>query len=428
MKKIIAFAVGSAFLFSCHSKQQPIVPAAFTDSLLSHYNAAAAISANEQDIAFWKKRIQPNTPDYTNTSRYAAALMARFQLLGDIADVQAADSVLLKQVKDFNGKEAASYLSLVPHAILQHQFVKADSLLSIAKNIGLKNYESFATSFDVDFELGRITLAELDLKNIKDLKDFGFQFRTSKMMHYTGNLDASISAMKEAAALGASVPVLQQSALSNLGDLYIHSGALQKAADCFTQCIKTNAADLHSLMGLGWIALVKDHNDSLAERIFRFVSTKTKSPEPLFKLIAVAQQRGDSVLELQYAKAFEQAVTGSRYGNMYNKYLIQLYTGILNAPAKAVAIAQRELYNRNTPQTNAWYAWSLAKNNEAAKAAAVYEEKVSGKPLEGLELYWMGKLMQQLNKGYNAKQFFEEAIKNKYDLSPAVVKDITTVL
>jgi hypothetical protein len=144
----------------------------------------------------------------------------------------------------------------------------------------------------------------------------------------------------------------------------------------------------------------------------------------LFKLIAVAEQRGDTALQMKYAKAFAQKVLNPAYGNMYNKYLIQLYTGILQQPAKAEAIAQRELINRNTPQTQAWYAWSLLCNHKENEAYAVFQKSISGKPLEGLELFWMGKLMQSVNKGYNAKQFFKEAEKNRFDLSPVVVNDL----
>jgi hypothetical protein len=39
---------------------------------------------------------------------------------------------------------------------------------------------------------------------------------------------------------------------------------------------------------------------------------------------------------------------------MYHKYLVELYTGILNSPAKALAIAEKEIDNRATPQTYAW--------------------------------------------------------------------------
>jgi tetratricopeptide (TPR) repeat protein len=424
MKNIFFSLITISLLASCKNNAKPIVDRAFVDSLIANYTVPQSIKTNEADLQFWKSRITHNTTDYTNSSKYAAALISHFHLLGDIKDIKSSDSLLQKLGKDYNGKEVGPYFSLVGHYILQHRFKEADSVFQIAKAIGIKKYESSATAFDVNFELGRISLAKTDLRNIQSENDYGYQFRKSKMMHYNGELDSSVKAMQKAVENAGQDEGLQLAALSNVGDLYIHAGKLDKAYDCYLQCLKTNAADLHSIMGIGWVALVKDKNDSLAEKIFQFVATKTKSPDPLFKLIAVAEQRGDSTLQLQYAKAFEQKASDSIYGNMYNKYLLQLYTGILNNPAKAEVIAKQELQNRSTPQTYAWYAWALLNNNKKDEAYAVYQKNVSGKPLEGLELYWMGKLMQALNKGYNAKQFFEEAGKNIYDLGPAIQKEL----
>jgi hypothetical protein len=134
--------------------------------------------------------------------------------------------------------------------------------------------------------------------------------------------------------------------------------------------------------------------------------------------------RGDSALQKKYATEFDQKACAPVYGNMYNKYLIELYTGILHDPARADALSERELGNRATSQTWAWRAWALFANNKRGDAWRVYEEHVSGKPLEGLELYYMGKLMKGMNKGYDAMEFFKAAEKNKYDLSPGLMKDL----
>jgi tetratricopeptide (TPR) repeat protein len=234
--------------------------------------------------------------------------------------------------------------------------------------------------------------------------------------------------MQTAVTLAGNDMNLKLAALSNVGDLYIHSGQMDKAYHCFIDCIKMNAADLHSIMGIGWIALVHDKNDTLAEKIFSFVQSKTKSPEPIFKLTQVAEQRGDVALQKKFATEFERLVTDTLYGGMYNKFLIQLYTGILNDPAKALVIAKQELNNRSTPQTYAWNVWALLCNNKKEEAYELYQKKVSGKPLESLELYWMGKLMQSFNKGFNATQYFKEAEKNINDLSPAVQADLKKLL
>jgi len=424
MQRIILNLFVITAILSCNSKSGPVVSTGFADSLVADYSIPQSIKNNATDLQFWKNRIPPGAVDYSNTLKYAATLVSRFHLLGDIHDVKTADSLLQKLAADYNGKEAGPYFSLVSHYILEHRFKDADSVFEKARAIGIKKYETEAVLFDINFESGRIALANENLKAIHLENDYGYQFRKSKMMHYNGQLDSSITAMQKAVENAGHDETLKLAALSNVGDLYIHAGKMDKAYDCFVQCVKANAADIHSIMGIGWVALLKDHNDSLAQKLFNLAAQKTKSPDPLFKLISVAEQRGDSNLQLQYAKAFEQRVTDSLYGNMYNKYLIQLYTGILGEPAKAEAIAKRELLTRSTAQTYAWYVWSLLNNNKKDDALAVYEKYVSGKPLEGLELYWMGKLMQSFNKGYNAKQFFTEAEKNFYDLSPAVQSDL----
>ena len=428
MKQIIT-GIAALYLFaSCNSDKKIIVSAVFIDSLIINYTEPGVYKANETDLQFWKNRIDPKNPGLVNELKYASVLVQRFHLSGNINDIITSDSILYTADKAFAHKESAPNMALVRNSILQHRFMEADSLLEQAKKTEIKRYESITTSFDVDFELGRYQLAEAELKKITDYKDFGYNFRFAKLAHYKGELDSSIAAMHRAAIIADKNIPLKQAALSNEADLNLHSGNLKRANDLYMESIRLSAADLHSIMGLGWIALVHDKNDSLAEKIFRFVQSKTKAPDVLFKLSQVAEARGDSALQKKYGEEFAMIVTAPVYGSMYNKYIIELYTGILNDPAKAEAIAKRELLNRATPQTYAWYVWALYMNNKTAESDKIYQKYVSGKPLEGLELYWMGKFMQAKDKGYNAKQFFKAAYKNRYDLGPSMTKDLEKAL
>ena len=413
------------FVFaSCKNEKKTIVSAAFIDSLISHYSDSVIQNSVETDLQFWKARINPANPGLVNELKYASSLVQRFHLTGNIKDVLIADSILYTADRAFNHKETAPNMALVRNSILQHRFKMADSLLTTARDTGIKKYESAATGFDVAFELGYYPLAENELKKMADPKDYGYNFRLAKLAHYKGEVDTAIAAMHRAAELAANNTALKQAALSNEADLNLHSGNLQRANDLYVESISLSATDLHSIMGLGWIALVHDKNDSLAEKIFSFIHSKTKAPDIIFKFSQVAEARKDTFSQIKYANEFVYIVTAPAYGNIYNKYVLELYTGILNEPVKAEAMAARELLNRTTPQTYTWYVWALYNNNKKAEAEKIYQQYVSGKPLEGLELYWMGKYMQGINKGYNAKEFFKAAYKNRYDLSPSMVTDL----
>lgn len=428
MKYLVAAFCLVTVLASCNKTRSKIVENSYADSLINHYALPRQAVLNEQNLQFWKNRINPNLPGQVSESRYSAALITRFHEFGDIHDVKEADAVLRKINKTYNNSLASPFVALTGHAMLQHHFAQADTFLQIAKKKGIDAFTSNTLSFDVNFELGRYSLANTFLARLKKGNDYSYYFRRSKLDHFYGTIDSAISAMLKAADLEKTELYLQGIALSNAADLYIHKGDLQKAGGLYKECIRLNSLDFHSILGLGWVALVHDKNDTLAERIFKFALTKNKLPDPLFKLYQMAQERGNKSLEIKYADEFIAKATDTVYGKMYNKYVIEIYTGILHEPAKAEELAKNELSNRATPQAYAWYAYTLFKNNKKEDAYKVFEQYVSGQPLEGLELYYMGLMMKGLGKGYNAGEFFKAAEKNKYDLSPDMEKDLAANL
>ena len=362
--------------------------------------------------------------NYVNGPKYASALLSRFRLYGDINDLLKADSLYKRSNEANQEKEPGILRTLASLAMLQHRFLQADSFLQKAMKIEGRTLVNAFLDFDISFERGQYEHCKKLLPALKSFNPYGYLFRRSKFEHYDGSLDSAISCMLQAAEETGNNNSLKQIALSNAADLYIHKGNLKEAYKLYTESIKIDASDLHSIMGIGWIALVHDKNDSLAEKIFRFIHLQNHAPDALLKLEQLAEDRGDSTAQKEWANKFAAQADQPVYGLMYSKYLIDLYTGILNEPLKAVTIAEKEIINRPTPQTYAWYVWALFINNENEMAYSVFKNTVSGKPLEGPELYYMGKMMRGLNKGYNAQEFFKAAYKNRYDLSPAKQKDL----
>lgn len=424
MKNIpVAFCL-LLFISSCRHKDKLIVDSSFADSLITHYSPSLLAKTSDSNLIFWEKRMNNLPENFVNGPKYAAALSSRFHLYGKIDDLVKADSLFNQTNLANSGEEPAIMRTLASLAMLQHRFLQADTFLKKAILTEGRTLPNAFLDFDISFERGQYHHSKKLLQALKAYSPFGYLFRRSKFEHFDGSLDSAIACMLQAAEKAGNNNYLRQSALSNAADLYMHKGNLEEAYKLYIESIKIDAADFHSIMGIGWISLVHDRNDTLAEKIFRFIHSQNHAPDALLKLEQLAEVRNDSSAQKEWAEKFAAQADQPVYGLMYSKYLIDLYTGILHNPSKAVVLAEREIINRPTPQTYAWYVWALLCNNEKEKAYSIFRNVVSGKPLEGTELYYMAKLMQSMNKGYNAQQFFKAAYKNRYDLSPAKQKDL----
>jgi len=413
---------------SCNGNNDAVVNKVFIDSIINDNKLSNLQQINDEELRFNKQRLDSLPGGLIDAQKYAGALAGRFHLYGDITALRSADSIMRWINQQNVEKDAAPLRTLAYYSILQHRFSLANNYVQKALSLGSEKYISELLNFDVAFEKGQYALAKNILQRIKSTNEYGYFFRLSKYQHWMGEMDSSINSLKKASELAGNNTRLMQTAISNLADLYMHAAEVEKANYLYMQSILLDKSDLHSLMGLGWIALIHDKNDSLAERILKFVRSKTTSPEPLLMLMYVAQQRRDTIAEKQYAQEFVLMVSDSVYGDMYNKYLVDIYSTTLNNPGKAVAIAEKELKNRCTPQTCSWLVWSLFKNGEKDRAMKVYEEHISGKPLEGLELYYLGIIMKEMKQGYNAEQYLDAAWKNRFDLSPAKASLLKSML
>jgi tetratricopeptide (TPR) repeat protein len=112
--------------------------------------------------------------------------------------------------------------------------------------------------FDTQFELGSYVFAEQALRSCAATNEYGYFFRLSKWKHLQNETDSAIFYMMKAADWAGNSVVLKQTALSNVADLYMHEGELEKANDLYVANLKMDAADRHSLQGLGRIALMKE--------------------------------------------------------------------------------------------------------------------------------------------------------------------------
>ena len=431
--KSIPLSIASIFIFilSCKQKPQPLVEPKLINQMVQNLQSAAKNKVMDsiqtqmkEELNFWESRIVDRPEGITALKSYTNALIQDFHLTGNIFQLQKADSILLHLNQLQKEQDAGILRSLASLYITLHRFTEANEYIAKARKIGTEKYATELLFFDTQFELGGFALCKNVLSKTHSTNQFGYLFRMAKWKHYLGETDSAIHYFNQSALWAGNSNTLKQAAYSNLADLYLHEGNLEKAYSLYKQNLIANPYDHYSLQGMGRIALSHPNTIKLAEKIFYLQAKVNALPDALYNLVWLAEAENNIELQKKYATEFEKIATQKVYGGMYNKYLIELYTGILNTPSKALILAEKEILNRSTPQTNAWLVYALQLNGKTASAKSRYQKQVSGKPLESLELYWMGKTMELQYKKYNAKKFYKAAARNRYDLSPAKQKDL----
>lgn len=417
MSLLVIFSVFTA----CRHSPKPIVEQNFVQDLIKSkdsLNGAEIENLIKGELRFWEARLAAMPSSYTSAKKYAGALVQDFHLNGNLNQLLKADSIF-RQINESEQEQDAGILrSLASIQITLHRFKEANEYVLKAKNVGTEKQDTYWLFFDTQFELGNFTLSKDILNKTASTNQYGYLFRIAKWKHWLGETDSAAYYFDQAANWAGNSLILKQVAKANLADLFLHNNQLEKAYKLYKENLIANPNDHHSLQGMGRIALTHPSTIDLAQQLFFHQAKINQSPDAIYNLIWLAEKNKDKVLQKKYAEEFESKATHSKYGGMYHKYLIELNTGVLNNPSKALAIAEVEIQNRATPQTYAWLVYTLQLNGKLSVAKKLYQEKVSGKPLEALELYWMGKTMELQYKKHLATKFYKAAAENIFDLSP----------
>jgi tetratricopeptide (TPR) repeat protein len=416
------------FILSCNSGRAPIVIDKFIDSLLSHYTIPALARTNAIELGFWKNKMNEEKPGLINVQNYTNALLMRYNLFGDIRDLNVCDSLINGLFRQYGKEDQNLPLTLAGYNLILRKLREARKWLQIANMQGQQTVEKkevlLTLEFDLFFESGQYDSAAVVLASLKKKADYAYFFRLSRMEDLNGFSDSAIYHILKAAELAKANDYQKQLALTQAAEFYIRLGNFKKANDIYRYCINLNPCDFKSILGFGWIALTSDKDDSLSEKIFRFVGSHFKTPDPLYELSLIAGSRQDENMQYKFAKDFAAAADDSIFGNRYNLELIDLYTGILHLPGRAEILAQKETINRPSPQSFAWYSWALFKNNKKDQALQVFQRQITGRSLDGLSAYWIGKLLKSSQQETQAAQFFDSARKMPFNLSPEKRKDL----
>jgi tetratricopeptide (TPR) repeat protein len=347
-----------------------------------------------------------------------------FHLNGDIAALRKGDSLVNKASEKLNHTLPNIQQALSQIAITQHRFRDAMHHLKNASQKG-SPYINAILNFDARMEVGEFEVAHNQINGLGDKESFDYLIRKSKFADHQGNLDEAIKLMEQAfeKVKDANVKSVYCWALSNLGDMYGHAGRIKDSYKAYLQVLEKDPSYLYALKGIAWIAYSHDKNTAEAKRILNFILSQTDMPDLYLTLAEIEEFEGNKEAAEKYVSKFLTAMQNPAYGEMHNKYLVEVYAS-QNRIEEAFQIANKEVANRPTPETYSWLSWMYLLKGEKAKALSIYQQHVAERSFEPEVLYKGALVLSANNKKAEAKKLFEECLNASYELGPVMTEEI----
>lgn len=416
------------FLTSC-SRNRTIADGTDFIEYLSPHAIQSKIYELKNEISFWENKLESDTGSFVYMQELARLHLQVFQFTGEIGFLVKGDSLLHLSSAKLNHSDPEMLYALAQNNIMQHRFQRAALYIDSAEKRQGDMYIIRLLQFDVYMELGRYADAYKCLKSLKDNASFDYLIRKSRWEDHKGNLNGSILLMEEALMkIKSKNTHLYVWALSNLGDLYGHAGRIKDAYAAYLEVLNLNPSDFYCLKGIAWIAYAHDKNIELAKQTLMYIQAQSNFPDINLMLaeIAEAENRPDEAGKL--LSLFLNEVTGPVYGNMYNKYLIDIWSADSSNTQNALALALQELENRFTPETCDWVAWAYYQNGNLSEALKWTSSYVIGQTSEPEALMHSAFILAANGKKSEAKSLANESLAGSFELGPQAERKIKELL
>jgi len=431
MRYWIIIFIASVFA-SCKNPIQPVTRVSDYDKYM-HITSPDFMSSVQRiktDMDFWMQRLKKNPDDAVAKASLAGLYSARFKTVGDISDIHTSDSLYLVANPLFKINSSSLYRSLATNCITQHKFLQAQLYLDTALSVGDDLYLTYLMRCDVAMELGDLYMAEQALKHIADKNNFDYLIREAKLLDHKGDLDGAVKKMEAATqkAVESKKDVLFLWAKSNLADMYGHANRYKESYQCYLDVLEKRPDYLYALKGIAWLAFSHDKNAAEAKRILNYLVALHPVPDYDLLLSEIAAYENDRTSEENLQTHFITTVSDSRYGDMYNKYIFYLMIDVNKDFAKALQIAQKEVYNRPTSQSYdllAWAYYNMGRKEEAFKIAKSFVEDRNYEPDA---LYHLGMIYAHTGDLKKAKHFMREAESSAFELGPQLYTEVHSAL
>lgn len=430
MKKYFSISVFSFLLLTTCSDKKNIASSNDYEIFFNSDIIKKEEKSIKEEHSFWQQRLQRDTGNFVDMMKLASVHLRLFKLKGEINDLLAGDSLLKASAAKLGNYDPDILFAISQNSITQHKFRDAALYNELAQKSKGDIYTVRLLEFDANMELGMYHNASRGLATLKDKSSFDYLIRRAKLEDHKGNLDEAIEWMEQAFEKvknkdkGLYNKGLYCWALSNLGDMYGHAGRIQESYNAYLEVLRKDSSYIYALKGIAWIAYSHDKNTAEAKHILHYILSQTKMPELWLTLAEIEEWEGNEAKKNEYVRIFLDEIGKPGYGDMYNKYLIKIYLEELKDLARALAIAEKEVNNRTTPETFDWLAWVFYKKGENEKAFSFAKNNVNRQTFEPSAILHTALIFAANGKKKEARRMLEECLESSFELGPLQTKKI----
>jgi tetratricopeptide (TPR) repeat protein len=375
--------------------------------------AATGIAATPAEIAIQKAQnaIASHPDHYPYYNSLAMAYARRARETSDVAYYARAEAELAKSLAispgNFEGLKTETWLQLG-----RHEFGKA---LETARKLNRQMPDDltvYGYLVDANAELGHYQDAVAAAQWMLDLRPGNVPglTRAGYLRELHGNLSGALEVMQMAYD---STPFSESEdrawLLTQMAHLSLLGGDLSKA-EMWANGALGLFPNYH--YALGTLAQVRIAQERYGEAVTLLEKRYAAAPhaENLYALAEARELAGQKDDALQsYARFERQSLAESELVDNSNHELIAYYVDHAHLPAKALAIARREVARRQDVYTLDSYAWALAGNGDYDQAEAQMEKALVVGVKHARLLFHAGAIALHLRHNDKAEMYLKDA-------------------
>lgn len=383
-----------------------------------------------ETLEFWEQKLadQPEVSIYKQ--QLASQLAGRFRAEGRIEDLLRSNNLLKSALKTEYLSPESVYLQMSTNAITGHEFKEALRFADKALELRPEWMSAELVRFDALLELGRIKEAHQIMYPYREDGRFDILVRQAKLRHAQGDHHGGMRAVQEAYqwTRKAGLTDMQCWSMNTLADMYAHHGQIREAYECYLKALDAKPGDRYALKGIAWIALAKDGNPEIAEKIADAMQSRFPHPDIHLLQAEIADFRGETNLGKGERDLFVSMTRDPRYGRMYDRHLIALSFELPALRLMREKLIQRELENRPDPVTWSLKALHHADNGELKQAVNIASAHVAGKTHEPDALWRLARVYLADGDHELADKYLHQASHGAFELGPTATKEIERTL